>query len=337
MEITNSIVDHSPYAGFWKRFVAHLIDSIIILIPLMLILTGIRKNDVSFDENDRNVLAVIFGWLYYAILESSSAQATYGKRIMKIKVTGINGNRIKFGKASGRFFGKFISAIIVFFGFIMVAFTEKKQGLHDIISGCLVTNSKGSLSKKEVSPRINEPSTHMKTYYNKKRNLELPYPSDWEIIWENEPDGGWEIIVGIAGRQSSVGRPCVTLRALPHAVINFGPAHISVFAAGGSNVPSQLVRTAEEYNEECTQELKNVLPGVRFISAETGTLAGMPSATLVYTYAGNNGIIREKQVNLFGHAVTYRLLFEAPEEQNESIEKYFDTVVANFKPITDIS
>jgi len=175
----------------------------------------------------------------------------------------------------------------------------------------------------------------MKTYYNKKRNLTLVYPPDWEIIWENEPDGGWEIIVGVAGRPSRAGRPCMTVRILPHAVINFLPANISVFAAGGPGAPSELSRTPEEYNEECKRELQKVFPGVQFISAETGTLAGMPSATLVYSYAGNAGTIREKQINLFGRAVTYRLLAEAPEDQIESTGKYFDEVVANFKPGTE--
>lgn len=159
METTNSILDQSVYAGFWKRFAAHLIDSIIILVPLLTIITIIRNRGDSFDENDRMVFAVIFGWLYFAISECSSAQATFGKRIVKIKVTGIDGSRIKFGKATGRFFGKFLSAIIVFAGFIMVAFTEKRQGLHDIMSGCLVTDCKRGILKKEVSPEVDASAT----------------------------------------------------------------------------------------------------------------------------------------------------------------------------------
>ncbi len=173
----------------------------------------------------------------------------------------------------------------------------------------------------------------MKTYHNKKRNLTMDIPPDWEIIWENEPDGGWEIIVGVAGRQSSAGRPCVSIRVLPHPVLNFHPSNITVFASGGPESPRKLVRTPEEYNEECKRELKNVLPGVQFISAETSTLGGMPMATLVYSFGGNNsGTIREKQINLFGKAVTYRLMAEAPEDQIEFTYKYFDEVVANFKP-----
>ena len=171
----------------------------------------------------------------------------------------------------------------------------------------------------------------MKTYHNRKWNLSLDHPGDWEVFWENEPDGGWEIVVGVTGKSSRSGRPMVTVRVLRHAVINFS-ANMSVYAAGGPGAPIELPRTPEAYNEICKQELQNVLPGLQFISGETGTLAGMPSGTLLYSYKSATGIIEEKQINLFGTAVTYRLLCEAPEEQRESVRKYFDSVVATFKP-----
>lgn len=175
----------------------------------------------------------------------------------------------------------------------------------------------------------------MKAYRNKKWNFSLDYPEDWEILWENEPDGGWEIIVGIAGKPSRIGKAVVTIRRLPHAVINFEPAHVKVFAAGGPGAPIKLPRSPEEYNETCKQELKGILPGIRFILSEAGTLANMPAATLVYSYAGQHGTILEKQINLFGRAVTYRLLGELPEDQLEFAEKYFDKVVSNFKPFAE--
>jgi hypothetical protein len=168
------------------------------------------------------------------------------------------------------------------------------------------------------------------TYHNTKWNLSLDYPEGWEILWENDPDGGWEIIVGLAGKPSRSGRPCVTVRVLPHAVLNFLPAQVTVFAAGGPGAPSELSRTPEEYNQECKQELGRIFPDLRFITEETGTLLGMPSATLLYSYPSNNGTIREKQINIFGKEKTYRLLCEAPEEQSKSVERFFDSVVTNF-------
>jgi uncharacterized RDD family membrane protein YckC len=73
-------------------------------------------------------------------MESSTSQATIGKMLMGIKVTDMNGHRISFARASGRFFGKALSKLIVYIGFIMAAFTEKKQGLHDILAKTLVIN-----------------------------------------------------------------------------------------------------------------------------------------------------------------------------------------------------
>lgn len=178
---------------------------------------------------------------------------------------------------------------------------------------------------------ISKTST-MQTYHNKKWNMSLQYPEGWQIVWENEPDGGWEIVVGFAGTQSRSGRPVVTVRVLKHAVLNFGPEHVTVFAAGSGGATSALVRTPQEYNEECKQELRQVLRGLQFISEKTGTLAGMSCATLLYSYPSNTGTVRETQINLFGKAVTYRFLCEAPEEQAASVEKYFDLLAVNFKP-----
>ena len=77
-------------------------------------------------------------WLYFALLESSAKQGTLGKMALGIRVTDLDGNRISFGRATGRYFAKFISAIILYIGFIMAAFTAKKQALHDIIASTLV-------------------------------------------------------------------------------------------------------------------------------------------------------------------------------------------------------
>jgi uncharacterized RDD family membrane protein YckC len=81
---------------------------------------------------------LILDWLYFALMESSSKQATLGKQALRIIVTDLEGKRISFGRATGRFFSKIFSIIIIYIGFIMVAFTGKKQGLHDMIVGTLV-------------------------------------------------------------------------------------------------------------------------------------------------------------------------------------------------------
>jgi uncharacterized RDD family membrane protein YckC len=82
-------------------------------------------------------LIVCIIWLYFARQESSPRMATIGKRALGLQVVDLNGQRVTFKRATGRFFGKILSSPLCF-GFIMAAFTEKKQALHDILAGCLV-------------------------------------------------------------------------------------------------------------------------------------------------------------------------------------------------------
>lgn len=118
-----------PYAGFWMRVGAHLLDILILIIPLAMLswVPGI------------NIVAGLVGpWLYFALQESSEYQCTLGKRVLKIYVTDMQGRRISFGQATGRHFGKIVSTLILGIGYMMAGFTEKKQGLHDIMAGTLV-------------------------------------------------------------------------------------------------------------------------------------------------------------------------------------------------------
>lgn len=145
------------YAGFWKRFVAYIIDQIIIsvlafviVIPfLAMIGLGLWSQDFDVSENYifaiisayfSIILFIVIGqWLYYALMESMKG-ATLGKMALGIIVTDMQGNRISFGRATGRYFAKIISSLILSIGYIMAGFTQQKQALHDIITGCLVIN-----------------------------------------------------------------------------------------------------------------------------------------------------------------------------------------------------
>ncbi len=139
------------YAGFWKRFAAFIIDMFIVSIAGFIIgfifgvpydvLTG-KAEFVRFADDYilSSILSFLLVWIYQAVMESSVKQATLGKMALGIIVTDLSGKRISFGKASGRYFGQILSGFILGIGFLMIAFTARKQGLHDKMAGCLVVN-----------------------------------------------------------------------------------------------------------------------------------------------------------------------------------------------------
>lgn len=149
------------YAGFWLRFVAYIIDALIIGIPfgaiilIMLAGTGVLAGLQNIHPGESPdaifalvgigaffgalVIALLGSWLYYAWCESSEWQATLGKKALGLYVTDMEGRRITFGRASGRFFAKMITGLIPFgIGYMLAGFTAKKQALHDMIASCLV-------------------------------------------------------------------------------------------------------------------------------------------------------------------------------------------------------
>lgn len=152
------------YAGFWKRLAAAWIDTLVTM--AIWIICGYFYGELYLDDIVTSVLAAgvtdldamsdeinyIYGvgqvyvllisltgaWIYYTVFESSEKQGTLGKLAVGIKVTDLHGNRIGFVRASGRYFAKYISATIIGIGYLMAAFTKRKQGLHDMMAGCLV-------------------------------------------------------------------------------------------------------------------------------------------------------------------------------------------------------
>ncbi len=154
---------NSTYAGFWLRFVAYIIDYIIIYVVQSFIFIPILGIfGISFASQMNNMegmseaeamgmvasmmamagttalLSAIIAILYWTFMESSKFQATVGKLVLGLQVTDVNGAKLDFVKALIRNVSKIISGMILFIGYIMAGFTEKKQGLHDIIAGTLV-------------------------------------------------------------------------------------------------------------------------------------------------------------------------------------------------------
>jgi len=150
------------YGGFWKRFLAYWIDAIFIGIVIIgadaalgfILGLDLRPYGGTFAAVSSGVrqalgatlgflLGTLIPWLYWSLMECSVKQATLGKMALGLIVTDLKGEPITFGRATGRYFGKFISALLLFIGFLMAGWTEKKQALHDIMAGTLVVKKQG--------------------------------------------------------------------------------------------------------------------------------------------------------------------------------------------------
>jgi uncharacterized RDD family membrane protein YckC len=163
--VTMQPPEHLVLAGFWIRVAAHVLDNMIvsvpfvaawfafvitvmgvsILAPFMALSSGepVAMGASFFVTLVMLYLSLIFGrfiavWLYHAILESGPHQSTWGKRACGLKVTNMTGQRITFGHATGRYFSTFITNMTMGIGYLMVAFTDRRQALHDMIAGTLV-------------------------------------------------------------------------------------------------------------------------------------------------------------------------------------------------------
>lgn len=140
------------YAGFWLRAVAYALDSLLLglVVGFAILMPLVSRGAVSADDPwvlftgmSRQVIAIqllvtMVSWLYFASFESSSWQATPGKRVLRLFVMDLEGQRLSFARASGRYFGKLLSGSLFFVGFLIAGITPRKQALHDLLASCLV-------------------------------------------------------------------------------------------------------------------------------------------------------------------------------------------------------
>ncbi len=149
---------YKAYSGFWQRFGAFVIDSILlsilsgicitILIMVLggaMVFSGAMNNPSSVAYGIAMILGIcllstIVNWLYFTLMESSSQQATLGKMALGMVVIDEFGGRISFARANGRYWSKILSTMFLWAGYIMAAFTEKKQALHDLIATTFVVD-----------------------------------------------------------------------------------------------------------------------------------------------------------------------------------------------------
>jgi uncharacterized RDD family membrane protein YckC len=150
------------YGGFWMRFLAYVIDAVVVGIlcsPVVIFALGGALPRIIADASQNRepdpamvfammgrfltmqLLVQVIAWIYEAYMLSSDRQATVGKIALGLKVTDVNGRRISFARATGRHFAKILSGMVMMIGFIMAAFTERKQALHDILASTIVVKA----------------------------------------------------------------------------------------------------------------------------------------------------------------------------------------------------
>jgi uncharacterized RDD family membrane protein YckC len=152
------------YAGFWQRFGAWVIDVLVLIIPSMIVMYAFggmdaykhlmeqmqAGNDMAgalrqYEEATQGiqVATVVITFLYYVFFEASKFQATPGKLALRLRVTDLNGQRLTAGRAAARNVVRLASMVfglIPLICYLAIAWTPRKQGLHDLMASTLVLN-----------------------------------------------------------------------------------------------------------------------------------------------------------------------------------------------------
>jgi uncharacterized RDD family membrane protein YckC len=146
------------YGGFWRRFGGHVLDRFILGVTftpvgVLLLMPLMAANSIGWSDTDLleqafgallgavvtlTLLAALGGWLYYALLQSSPRQATLGQMVLGIRITDLEGRRVSFARASGRYFASLLTNLTFGIGYLIQLFTARRQALHDLIAGTLV-------------------------------------------------------------------------------------------------------------------------------------------------------------------------------------------------------
>ena len=158
------------YAGFWRRFWSYLIDRFILgvaFLPVgfMVFVPMLATESVDWTDTDLPAeaitaflgatftvafLALLGSWFYYALLQSSSRQATLGQLALGLHVTDLEGRRISFARASGRHFATVLTGLTFGIGYLIVLFTTRKQTLHDLVA----RHPRGAVSRRGLPAAV---------------------------------------------------------------------------------------------------------------------------------------------------------------------------------------
>ena len=233
-------VPDDVYATFWSRASAFAVDYVIIVFACGF-LRGLMGITVALGGSNQSFfwLTVLALWVYKAAMESSARQATLGKLALDIKVTSLSGERIGFWRAVGRNFSQVLSAIILYIGYLMAAFTKRRQALHDMIAGTLVTRRQFSPS--QITAAAASLGTQGKQVAESRPELplKLSFRDAWvgsgkRAVFQNLSDNTLEIVLDVRSpRTGAHFRYAYVINARAYGVIER--------TQGRPFVPGQLV------------------------------------------------------------------------------------------------
>jgi len=168
-----------------------------------------------------------------------------------------------------------------------------------------------------------------KKYFNKQWNFSIVYPPDWELLWENRPQGSWVMAVAVAGKAGGRVRPGLIVNARPGEVLE-GSNNVTVIHIGGDATAKHAPKTPSEYIEISKVDLNNAFSGLRFLSGEEIRLINKPATRVVYSYKTNSGRMQEMCVTIFGVGVTFQIICEVAPDEFDKFKPAFDAIINSF-------
>jgi uncharacterized RDD family membrane protein YckC/Tfp pilus assembly major pilin PilA len=132
------------FAGFWIRAGAYVIDSVLLTVAsfVLVAVAALAPSAEMLIVLAYLLTFLVAPWLYSALMASSASQGTVGKLAVGLRVADLQGNRVSFGRATGRFFAEWVTGLTLGVGYLMPLFTSKRQTLHDKIAGTVVVRGK---------------------------------------------------------------------------------------------------------------------------------------------------------------------------------------------------
>ncbi len=147
------------YAGFWIRFWAFVIDSILVAVIIQPILSAVYRGMESAQDlmtleladlileafTPKGTIDVLLSWVFPAIaviLFWIYRSATPGKMVLRAKIVDAQtGAPPSAAQCIGRYLGYYVSIFTLFLGFLWIAFDPRKQGFHDKLAGTVVVRT----------------------------------------------------------------------------------------------------------------------------------------------------------------------------------------------------